>query len=202
MQITGSCSLPVIHVQLSIGNIQNLIWGKYIAGNINVYGQNSAKSNRMCDVCYNWLKKSTYSTKLAHYFVYATYETLQLESPTSQNPTERQKINIVHFPCNYIMFIIFNSHLVAQCFYLPITAPTVFGPSCWPSLMFDIYSSIFSLLFIFTRSRACFTLRNTNMHTYIHTYIHMYTHIHTHTRTYVRMYVYMYLMYVMYVCIY
>jgi len=55
-----------------------------------VYGQNSANSNQVCDVC-NWLNDTTYSTKLAHYFVYATYKTLQLGSPTSQNPTERKK---------------------------------------------------------------------------------------------------------------
>jgi hypothetical protein len=119
----------------------------------------------VCVMCAtNWLNNTTYSTKLAHYFVYATYKTLQLNSPTSQKPTERkEKINTVHVPCNYIMFVIFNSHLGAQCFYLPIIAPIVFGPSCWPSLLFDTYSSIFSLLLIFTCSRACFTLRNTNM---------------------------------------
>jgi hypothetical protein len=55
-----------------------------------VYGQNSAKSNRMCDVCNKWLDNTTYSTKLAHYFVYATYKTLQLDSPTSQNSMEKK----------------------------------------------------------------------------------------------------------------
>jgi hypothetical protein len=134
----------------------------------------------MCVICYNGLNNTPYSTKLDHYFVHATYKTLQLYSPTSQNPTEIKKINNVHFLCNYtyIIVIITNSQLVAR-FYLPITAPAVFGLSCCQSFLFDTvlftvyysYSQVPGLVSLQERLTRMFRHRKI---TYVRKYVCMY----------------------------
>jgi len=37
---------------------------------------------------------------------------------------------MVQSPCNYLIYVVFNTNLLVQCFYLLIIAPKCFGLNC------------------------------------------------------------------------
>ena len=78
---------------------------------------------------YHFAHMCAFSTEM-HYFHNKSHLP---ESVSILQKIFHRKFNVVHFSCNYITYVKFNTNMLQKSSSLLINAPTCFDLNCWPS---------------------------------------------------------------------